>query len=150
MSLCANLLLCFFLLLQKGCRSRNYFCLYTSANIKAYQYITWQTSTYPVNISWQTFLYPVYIFLSCLGDPFYRAIYIDPQAKRQANLPRTAFPTTTGLSTTWLEKTEVFPVSKAAQGVPQHLLSSATTPSWIHAQDTEDIDRVGGYLKQGC
>lgn len=91
----------------------------------------------------------MYIFLSCLLI-LYRVISnIDPQAKRRVNLPCTAFPTTSGLSTTWLEKTEVFPVLKAAQGVPQHLLSSATIPIWIHAQDTKDTGGVGGYLKWG-
>lgn len=38
----------------------------------------------------------------------------------------------------------VFPVLKAAQGVPQHLLSSAAIPSWIHAQGTKDTGGVGG------
>lgn len=91
----------------------DYLCLYTSVNIKTYQYITRQISSYPVNISWQTYLYPVYISLGCLlilAQSFLPSClkHLTHKPTGGANLPLTAFPPTSGFSTAWLERTEVF------------------------------------------
>lgn len=93
------------------------------------------------------------MFVSCVHIP---GLSTNPCPKFSTELSQTLIHEPTGRSTFptqcflqdpvsaqhgW-KALRLFPVFKAAQGALWHLLSSAITPSWIHAQHTEDVCRV--------